>query len=344
MTFDAIIKDLKNKIYHPVYFLQGDESYYIDIISDYIEKHVLNDGEKEFNQTILYGKDVDVATVLSHAKRFPMMSNYQVIIIKEAQDIKNLIKKTDKEGKDVKDDFLNYVDHPLKSTLLVFCYKYGSLDKRTKLSKTIDKQGVLFESKRLYDSAIPDWVNVYASKSKYKISPKAVQMIADYLGTDLSKIANELDKLMLNIPATETINEKHIEQFIGISKDYNIFELTTALSKKDVLKANRIVNYFGANPKLSPFVLTIGMLHNYFIKLLKYHSLADKSRNNAAAELGVPAFFMGEYELAARNYPMPKLIRIFNTLREYDLKSKGVDTTGIEDGELLKELIFKILH
>ena len=344
MTFEAIIKDLKNKIYHPVYFLQGDETYYIDLISDYIEKSVLDDGEKEFNQTILYGKDVDVSAILSYAKRFPMMSNYQVLIIKEAQDIRNLVKKTDKDGKETRDDFLQYVENPLKSTLLVLCYKYSTIDKRTKLAKTIDKKGVLFESKKLYDNQIPDWVNAYCTKHKYKISPKAVQMIADFLGTDLSKVSNELDKLMLNISAIEAINEKRIEQYIGISKDYNIFELTTALAKKDVLKANRIVNYFGANPKVSPFVLTLGMLYNYFIKILKYHGLADKSRNNAASEIGVSPFFMQEYELAAKNYPMNKLVRIFSALREYDLKSKGMETTGIEEGELLKELIFKILH
>ena len=345
MTFDAIIKDLKNKIYHPIYFLQGDEAYYIDVISDYIEKNVLDDNEKEFNQTILYGKDVDVATVISYAKRFPMMSNYQVIIIKEAQDIRGLIKKADKDGKDVKDDFLSYIENPLKSTLLVLCYKYSSiLDKRTKLAKMLDKTAVLFESKKLYDNKIPDWIVDYLSKRTYKIDPKASQLMADFLGVDLSKISNELDKLMLNIPASETINEKHIEKFIGISKDYNIFELTTAFARKDVMKANRIVKYFAANPKASPMVMNIAAIYNYFSKILKYHTLTDKSRNNAASEIGVNPYFMSEYELAAKNYSVAKLMNIFNYLREYDMKSKGVEDTGTDEGDLLKELVYKILH
>lgn len=343
MTFDAILKELKNKIYHPVYFLQGEEPYYIDKLSDFIEKNVLDENEKEFNQTVLYGKDVDVATILSYAKRFPMMSNYQVIIIKEAQDIRNLIKKGDKDGKDVKDDFLNYVENPLKSTLLVFCYKYGKIDSRTKLAKLIDKTAVLYESKTLYDNKIPDWVVDYLTERKYKIAPKATYLIADYLGTDLSKVANELDKLMLNIPVTETISEKHIEKFIGISKDYNVFELSTALAKKDVLKANRIVKYFGANTKNNPLVMTIGVLYNYFTKLLKYHSLTDKSRNSAASEIGVNPFFMAEYETAAKNYSVTKLIHIIDYLREYDVKSKGVGA-DMEEGDLLTELVFKILH
>jgi DNA polymerase-3 subunit delta len=345
MTFDAIIKDLKNKIYHPVYFLQGDEPYYIDVISDYIEKNVLDDNEKEFNQTVLYGKDVDVATIISYSKRFPMMSNYQVIIIKEAQDIRGLIKKADGSGKDVKDDFLAYIENPLKSTLLVLCYKYSNtLDKRTKLAKTLDKTAVLFESKKLYDNKIPDWIVDYLNKKKYKIEPKASQLMADYLGVDLSKISNELDKLMLNIPASETINEKHIEKYIGISKDFNVFELSAALTKKDVMKANRIVRYFAANPKASPMVVTIGVLYNHFSKILKYQTLTDKSRNNAASEIGVNPYFMSEYELASKNYSVPKLMNIFNYLREYDMKSKGVEDTGTDEGDLLKELVFKILH
>ena len=335
MTFDAIIKDLKNKIYQPVYFLQGEESYYIDVLSDYIEKNVLDDNEKEFNQTVLYGKDVDVATIISYAKRFPMMSNYQVIIVKEAQDIRGLIKKADSTGKEVKDDFLAYIESPLKSTLLVMCYKYASIDKRTKIAKTLDKTAVLFESKKLYDNKIPDWIVDYLSKRKYKIEPKASQLMADYLGVDLSKVANELDKLMVNIAATEAINEKHIEQYIGISKDFNVFELSTALAKKDVMKANRIVRYFGANPKANPLIMTVGVLNTYFTKILKYHSLPDKTRNNAASEIGVNPFFIGEYELAAKNYSVNKLMHVFNYLREYDLKSKGVEDTGTDDGEYI---------
>lgn len=345
-TFENILQDLKNKVYSPVYLLQGEESYYIDVISDYIEKNVLDDMEKEFNQTILYGKDVDLLSLISQAKRYPMMSNYQVVIVKEAQSIKNLVakeKKTTKGDKEEVNPLEVYLQNPVPSTLLVLCHKYGKVDGRSKVSKMFDKAGVVFESKKLYDNQVPAWVKQYCAAKKYKINERATQLIAEYLGNDLSKVSNELDKLMINVPNTVEITPEHIEQNIGISKDYNVFELNDALNSKNVLKANRIVNYFAANPKANPFVVTLGSLFSHFNKLIMYQSIPDKSK--AASAMGINPFFIKDYQTAAQNYSLAKLVNIIAVLRDYDLKSKGMGSSGnVEDGELLKEMVFKIMH
>lgn len=321
----------------------GDEPYFIDMISDYIEQHVLDESEKEFNQTVLYGRDVTTADIISTAKRFPMMSEYQVVIVKEAQDTKDLIKKEKEDKKDKqKPMFEAYLENPLSSTILVFCHKYKSIDKRTAVAKLIDKNAVLFESKKIYDNQVPDWINNYLKGKEYSVSPKACQLLTEYLGTSLSKISNELDKLMINLPPKSEISAEHVQANIGISKDYNVFELQTSIGKKEVLKANRIINYFAANPKDNPMVVTISSLYGYFCKLLTYHFLTDKK--GAAAALGVHPFFVKDYELAAKNYSVGKLKSIFSYLRDYDLKSKGVDAGSATEGELLKELVFKILH
>lgn len=343
MDFNTIMSDLKKKKYQPVYFLMGDEPYFIDMISDHIEQHVLDESEKEFNQTILYGRDISTADVIGAAKRFPMMSEHQVVIIKEAQDIKDLVKKEKEDKKDKqKGMFETYLENPLPSTILVFCYKYKTIDKRTAIAKLIDKTAVLFESKKLYDNQVPDWINNYLKAKEYTINQRAAGLLAEYLGTGLSKISNELDKLIINLPPRSEITAEHIQANIGISKDYNVFELQTVIGKKEVLKANRIINYFAANPKDNPMVVTISSLYGYFCKLLTYHFLADKK--GAASALGVHPFFVKDYELAAKNYSVGKLKSIFSYLRDYDLKSKGVDSGSATEGELLKELVFKILH
>jgi DNA polymerase-3 subunit delta len=347
MEFNDILSELKRKIYRPIYFLMGEEPYFIDMISDYIENKVLDESEKEFNQSVLYGRDVSAAEIIGAAKRFPMMSDYQVIIVKEAQNIKDLIKKEKEDGKakdKTKQPFEAYIEHPQKSTILVFCYKYKTIDKRTSLAKLIDKNCVLFESKKIYDNQVPDWINNYLKGKEYSVGPKASALLTEYLGSNLSKISNELDKLMINLPAKSEITVEHIQSNIGISKDYNVFELQTAIGKKEVLKANRIVNYFSANEKENPLVMTVASLYGYFCKLLSYHFLTDKSQKSVASALGVHPFFVGDYERAAKNYSAGKLKAIFGYLREYDLKSKGVDTGSASEGELLKELVFKILH
>jgi len=332
MTFDQIIDKLKNKIYYPVYFLSGEEAYYIDEISDYIEKNVLTETEKEFNQTIIYGRDTSVPAIISAAKRYPMMANYQVVIIKEAQDVQKI------------EELDHYVENPLQSTLLVINYKYKKIDKRKTFSKLVEKKGVLFESKKLYDNQVPEWINNFAGQRGYRITPKATAMLSEYLGTDLSKIVNEISKLILNIPAKAEINESLVEQNIGISKDFNIFELQNAIGTRNIVKANQIANYFAASPKENPLVKTILMLFSYFTKLLIYHQLTDKSRNNVASALSVSPLFVRDYEIAGRNYNQKKLAAIISLLHEYDLKSKGVNNVSTEEGELLRELLFKILH
>lgn len=346
MDFNQIISNLKNKVYHPIYFLMGEETYYIDVVSDYIEKNVLDDSEKEFNQTVLYGRDTDILAVIGAAKRFPMMSNYQVVIVKEAQDLKDFIPKEktkEKKDEEKKSPFLTYLENPQKSTILVFCYR-KNFDKRTSLSKQIDKKAVLFESKKIYDNQVAPWIESYLKKKNYSINPKAAAMLAEFLGNDLGKVVNELDKLMILIPPNSEITPEHVQKNIGISKDFNVFELQAAIGKKDFLKANQIVKYFGANEKENPLVMTISSLYGFFSKILLYHSLKDKSRNNAAASLGVSPYFVGDYERAAKNYTSSKIKFIVNYLREGDLKSKGVDDTGTDHGELLKELVFKIMH
>jgi len=350
-NFDEIMRDLKNKVYHPVYLLQGDEPYYIDQLTDYIASNVLSENEKEFNQTVLYGRDFDLLTLVSAAKRYPMMANYQVLIIKEAQDIKNLIpresKDKDKSKKpeaDEKNPLLQYLQSPLKSTLLVFCYKYKNIDKRTRTGKIFEKAAAVFESKKLYDNKIQDWVNSYVSSKGYRISSRAAVLIGDYIGADLTRIVNELDKMMLNVKPETEIDIQQVEQNIGISKDFNVFELQNALGNKNILKANRIINYFASNAKNNPLPMTLANLSGYFNKVMFYHTLPDKSRRIAASALGVHEFFIGDYEKAARNYTPRKVELIFNHLREYDMRSKGVGGNNEEEGELLKELIFKILH
>ncbi len=340
MTAADIIKDLSNRKYKPLYLLHGDEPYFIDLVSNYVEHKLLPDAEKGFNQTVLYGKDTDIMTVLNAAKRYPMMADYQVVLVKEAQEMKWGNESDDKKGIN---PLLSYLENPLTGTILVFCYKYGKFDKRKKTYKAIEKNGIIFESAALYDSKIPAWIETYLIEKGYKINQQASLMLAEYLGNDLSKIVNELDKLMLNVAAGQEITLKHIHDNIGISKEYNVFELQTALSRKDALKVNRIINYFEANPKANPMVLVLGNLNNFFSKVLIYHYSKDRSPQNLARELGISPFFIKDYEQAARSYPDNKTKQIISYLREYDVKSKGVES-NTDAGGLMKELMFKILH
>ena len=333
MTFEEILKDLKNKKYWPVYFLMGEEPYYIDLITDYIEKNVLGEEEKSFNQTVLYGRDSDVPGIINAARKFPMMSSQQVVIVKEAQELARI------------EDLIHYVENPLASTLLVINYKYKKLDKRKKLYKAIDQKGIILDSRRLYDDKIPGWINSYLLSRGKKIEPKAAMILTEYLGSDLGKIAGELEKLSLVLDeGEETINSRHIEENIGISKDYNNFELNNALAQRNILKANRIVRYFESNPRANPVTLSITSMYFFFSKLLNYHFLKDRSRRNAASVLKIDPYFVQDYEKAARNYDPTRTVRIISLLREFDLKSKGFGNISISHGDLLKELVYKILH
>ncbi|WP_262245648.1 DNA polymerase III subunit delta [Parapedobacter soli] len=334
MDTNKIIADIKARKLVPVYLLHGEESYAIDLVSDCVETHVLEEAQKGFDQTVLYGKDTDFATIVSAARRYPMMSDYQVIIIKEAQNLK------------WKEDELlvAYLENPMKSTVLVLAYKHGKFDKRRKVYKVAEKAGVVLESPKLYDDKVAPWINSYVTTRGWRIHPQAAAMVAEYLGTDLSKVVNELDKLMLNVPKEQEIAVQDIERNIGISKDFNVFELTTALAKRDVVKAFRIVDYFAANPRSNPMPVVLGAMGSYFTKVLKYHYLPDKSPQALSRELGVHPFFTREYDIAARSYNRRKTFDIMSHLREYDLKSKGLNAVNLEQGDLLKELVYKILY
>ncbi len=332
MKYEEIIDELKKKIYKPIYFLSGEEPYFIDKITDFIAEHVLSESEKSFNQTILYGKDLKVEDVDNAARRFPMMSNHQVIIVKEAQNLKNI------------ENLVYYAENPLKSTILVINYKYKTLDKRKKIYKAVEKNGILLETKKLYDNQVPDWISGYLRSDNYKIEPVASLLLVEFLGNDLSKISNELDKLKISLSSGSVISTKHIEDNIGISKDYSNFELQNAIRQKDVLKANRIALHFGQNQKDNPIVLTINSLFFFFSKVLVYHYLPNKEPKNAASVLKINPFFLKDYESSAKNYPKAKVVQIISLLREYDMKSKGYGNISADAGELLKELIYKIIH
>ena len=327
-----IVKDINEKRIKPIYFLMGEEPYYIDKLSDYIEQNVLTEEEKGFNQTVLYGRDVEVEDIISTCKRYPMMADYQIVIVKEAQDLSRTIDKLE-----------SYVDNPTPSTILVVCYKYKTLDKRKKMVKTIDKTGLLFESKKLYDTALPQWLKRVLAGKKLDIEPKASAMLIDFLGNDLSKISNEIDKLAIVLPSGSTITPEEIEKNIGFSKDFNIFEFQKAIGQKNVVKSYSIAYYFHENPKDHNVIAVTGILFSFFSKLLQYHGLKDKSPKNAASLLKVSPYFVGDYELAAKNYPMRKVSQIVASLRDIDVKSKGVGST-LNDKELYKTLLFTIFN
>jgi DNA polymerase-3 subunit delta len=331
MTFENIITELKAGKYKPVHFLMGEEPYYIDVITDYFLANVLDESEKAFNQLVLYGRDTDMGNIVTSARKFPMMASRQLIVVKEAQNLRNL------EGLE------SYLTAPLASSILVFAYKYKKIDKRTKLAKLLAEKSVLFESDKVREDKVPAWIISHVASSGYQIDQKAATLLVDFLGNDLGKIANELEKLILVIPqGTKQISAGLIEKNIGISKDFNNFELNRALISRDVVKANRIIRYFTNNPRNNPFVLTISSLFFYFAKVLLYHGIPDKSKENIARELGINPYFVAEYQQAARNFPLSKTRQIISWLREYDLMAKGASAAS--EGDLLKELIYRILH
>ena len=310
----------------------GEEPYFIDVISDTIEEEVLDETEKAFNQIVVYGRDVDIDIVADHAKSFSMMGGYMVVIVKEAQDLKNI------------EDFEKYLDTIPPTTLLVFDYKYKKLDKRRAMAKKIEKMGgVLFESKKLYENNIPGWIQNYLAGKGYSITPKATQMLTDFLGTDLHKVRNELDKLIVALPKQKKIDDADVERNIGISKDFNVFELQNALGRRDVVKAMQIVQHFGES-KDNPLFLTAISLYGYFCKILKAHYAADQSQNGLAAAIGVSPFFVRDYQLAVRNFSVADCVRCISVLREFDLKSKGYKTGDAPEKDLYREMIFKLLH
>lgn len=332
-VFEDIISDLRKRIFKPVYFLAGDEPYYIDLITDFIAEKVLSEEERAFNQVVIYGEETSVNSIIETSRRFPMMASHQVVIVKEAQALKKI------------EDLAIYLDKPLLSTILVLNYKYKVIDKRTKLARALETQGVYFESMRLRDYQVPPWIERYLMTKGIKINPDASAMLTEFLGTDLHKITNELDKLLITLPAGKpVITSALIEKNIGISKDFNNFELQKAIGEKNILKANMIVRYFSENPNDNPVTLTIASLFSLFTKILTYHYLTDRSKNNVASVLKIHPFFVKDYEVSAIKYGPSKTIQIISLLRTYDLRTKGFGDAGTDAGDLLKELVYKILH
>ncbi len=328
-----IINDIKAGNIKPIYFLMGDEPYYIDKLTEYIEKNILQEHERDFNQTILYGRDVTIEDIVGNAKRFPMMADKQVVIVREAQELSRTIDKIE-----------SYVENPQPTTVLVFAYKYKTLDKRKKVTKLLGKHGVVFESKKMYENQVGTWISRVLQGKGYAIEPKANAMLVEFLGNDLSKISNELDKLQIILPKGHTINPKDIEVNIGFSKDFNVFELQNALGSRNQLKAYQIAQYFADNPKDNPMVVTTSLVFSFFIKILKYHGLKDKNPAKAAPILGVSPYFMKDYDLALKNYPMKKVSSIVATLRDIDVNSKGVGANALPTHDLLKEMLVKIFN
>jgi DNA polymerase-3 subunit delta len=327
-----IVNDIKAGNIKPIYFLMGEEPYYIDKLSDFIEQNVLAEEEKGFNQTVLYGRDVTIDDIIATAKRYPMMAERQVVIVKEAQDLSRTIDKIE-----------TYVENPMESTVLVFCYKYKSLDKRKKVTKLLGQKGIVYESKKLYENQVGDWIKRVLAGKKYSIEPKATAMLVEFLGTDLSKINNELEKLQIILPVGSTINPQHIEENIGFSKDYNNFELLNAIGSRNQAKAFHIAHYFSNNPKANPLVVTTSTVFGFFVKILKYHGLNDRNPSKVATALGVSPYFLKDYDLALKNYPMKKVSQIITSLRDVDVKSKGVGAS-MSQSDLLKEMLYKIFN
>lgn len=335
LTYEEIMRGIKAKQFAPVYVLQGDEPYYIDRLTDELIANVLDDSERDFNQTIVYGSDTDVNTVMTAAKRYPMMAARQLVVVKEAKGLKSI------------EDLHYYVQNPQPSTVLVINYKYAKLDGRKKLAGIVKEKGVLFESKKLYENKIPGFISTHLQTKGYTIDAKSSQMISDYLGTDLSKIANELDKLCiaLSVSGQKRVTPELIEENIGISKDFNNYELQSAIARRDILKANRIIQYFDQNPKDNPIIVTLTVLYGFFSNLMICHFENDKSEANLMKALGLRFNFQfADYQSAMRVYNAFKTMEIIALLRQYDAKAKGVDNVSASQGELLKELAFKIMH
>jgi DNA polymerase-3 subunit delta len=332
-----IIKDIRQNVLSPVYFLQGDETFYIDQISNVIEQEVLSEADKGFNQMVMYGKDVDMATVLNAARRFPMMAERQVVIVKEAQEISDLGKESGQKQLEA------YVKNPLPSTVLVFCHKLKKLDGRSALAKVIGKHAVVITTEKLYDNQVPDWINQHVITLGHTIEPKAAQMLSEAIGNNLDRIHSELQKLLLNFSGQVNISPDHVQRYIGISKEYNAFELQKALGIGDVVKANRIIMYFASNPKKHSAIAIIALLYSYFSKLLKLHHQKAYSDRDVAQALGIHPFVARDYVAALRTFSAGKTVNNLIYLAEADRQTKGIEANAPES-EILKELVYKLMH
>ncbi|MCS7018026.1 MAG: DNA polymerase III subunit delta [Cytophagales bacterium] len=335
---ESVLKDLKAGKIAAVYFLQGDEPYYIDLLSNYIEHEFLRPEERGFNLTVLYGKDTNMQNILNAARRFPVMAQRQVVLVKEAQEM------SEWNSEKAKEMLLRYVEKPVPSTLLMFCYKYKKIDARTQLAKALAKNAVIVETKKIYDNQLPNWAKQYFASKGYRSSEKANAMLAEFIGNDLSRMANEIDKLLINFPQPQvTITDEEVARYVGISKEYNSFELQNAIARRDSLKVYQIVNYFAADPKNNPAIPIIAILFNFFTKILQIHDSADKSKPAVASLLGINPYFVEEYLATARIYTREKAIQAIHLLYQADCRAKGIDST-MNDGDILQELAYHLLQ
>lgn len=333
VTDKQLIAELEAGKFKPVYLLMGDENYFIDVMSDYFETKVVEESVRDFDQTVVYGRDTTMASVVSDAKRYPMMSPVHLVLVKEAQDI-------DTRQWEL---LTAYLEHPSERSIIVFCYRHKKLDKRSAAYKAISAKGCVYEAPKVWDNQVPAWIKAEVQSNGFSINDKAAYLISESVGADLGKIVNELRKLYPLLPTGGSITEDLVEKQIGISKDYNVFELQKAIGRRDPLMCSRIVNYFAANPKKNPIQMVLPLLYGYFLKVMFYHQLENKS--DAAKVLGCAPSFVQDYAVAASNYSLGKLATCIGYLYESDLRSKGVRNSGsVTDGELLKELIFKVIH
>lgn len=333
---ELIFKNIKNREFLPIYFFHGEEAYFIDLAVKALENDVLTEDEKAFDQTVIYGKDTNYNDILALARQYPMMGDKQLIIVKEAQDLK----LNENETKILE----NYAENPVESTILVFAHKHKKVDSRKKVFKTLQTKKMLFHSEPIKDYNLAKWIDEEAKKLQIKLAPGISQLLADYLGNDLSRIANELNKMKLVLKNGEVLDGKLVETHIGISKEFNVFELQKALGKKDANNAFKIAFFMGKNPKTNPIVMTIGNLYNFFSNVIVYHTLAKQSPQNIASEMGVNPYFIKDYAESARLFPLKQATRTISILREIDLKSKGLGAVNMEESELLKEMVYKILN
>ncbi|MEO9484649.1 MAG: DNA polymerase III subunit delta [Ekhidna sp.] len=336
--YTEILRDIKSGSFAPVYFLQGEETFFIDSIVDNIEDTALEESQRSFNQIILYGKDTTLTDVIGAARRYPMMGERQVVIVKEAQEMRDWSKE-DKQSL-----VINYLENPLASTILVFGYKYKSIDKRTKFGKVIEKHAVFLNAKKLYDNQVPDWIRSFCKAKGIKMDDSAVMMLSENIGNNLQRLANEVEKLLLNVKEGQQVDAGMVQRYVGISKEYNIFELQKALSSMNKLKAHKIADYFASNPGNNPLVLTIYSLFSYFSKLLLIHHAENQNDKAVASLIGVNPFFVKEYLRAARNYPVSKVAQNIKYLHEADMQSKGIGYATKKEGPVLTELVYKLMN
>ncbi|HTN07336.1 DNA polymerase III subunit delta [Agriterribacter sp.] len=332
MSVEKIITDWKQKKFGPVYWLEGEENFYIDQLVEYAEHHILSEAEAEFNLSVFYGRDANWADLINACRRYPMFSERQVVILKEAQQMRDI------------DKLEGYIEKPLSSTVLVVAHKEKKLDGRSKLSKQLKQHAVVLSTKKLYENQLPEWAGEQVQKKGFTISRKAVMLLVEHIGNDMSRINNEIDKLLLNLGSRKSIAEEDIEQYVGVSKEYNVFELQEALQRKDVVKAIRIIQYFGSNPKAAPIQMVLPALYNFFSKVYMLFGVPSQDEKTAAAATGITPYFIKDYMLTAKNYGYAGIEQALLLLHEYNLRSVGVNDVGTEDASLMKEMAWKIMQ